>query len=70
MKTTTYKYETSAGLNVETFSSNGYVTLIQNGLFKYEYHFGSHMLNLQEQMLLSQLEEKNIYYTVSTEYNY
>lgn len=70
MKTTTYTYETSKGTNVETFTSNGYVTLTQNGLFQYEHHFGSHMLNLQEQMLVSQLEEKNIYFTKSTEYNY
>jgi hypothetical protein len=70
MKTTIYTYETSKGTNVETFTSTGYVTLTQNGLFKYEHHFGGSMLNLQEQMLVSQLEEKNIYYTKSTEYNY
>jgi len=70
MKTTTYTYETSKGTNVETFTSTGYVTLTQNGLFKYEHHFGSHMLNLQEQMLVNELNERNIYYTKSTEYNY
>ncbi|NCU72399.1 MAG: hypothetical protein EBY66_05230 [Candidatus Fonsibacter lacus] len=70
MKTTTYTYETSKGTNVETFTSNGYVTLTQNGLFKYEHHFGDLMLNLQEQMLVNELNEKNIYYTKSTEYNY
>lgn len=60
---TTYTYETSNGTNVETFTSNGYVTLIQNGLFKYEHHFGSHMIKLQEQMLLMELEKRNIEYT-------
>jgi hypothetical protein len=70
MKTTTYTYETSKGTNVETFTSNGYVTLTQNGLFKYEHHFGDLMLNLQEQMLVNELNERNIYYTKSTEYNY
>ncbi len=63
MKTTTYTYETSAGTNVETFTSSGYVTLTQNGLFKYEHHFGSHMLNLQEQILVAELTRRNIQYT-------
>ena len=63
MKAITYTYETSKGTNVETFTSNGYVTLTQNGVFKYEHHFGSHMLNLQEQMLLKELTERNIEYT-------
>ncbi len=63
MKTITYTYETSKGTNVETFTSTGYVTLTQNGVFKYEHHFGSHMLNLQEQMLLKELTERNIEYT-------
>jgi len=70
MKTTIYTYETSKGTNVETFTSTGYVTLVQNGLFKYEHHFGSHVLNLQEQMLIKELTERNIYFTKSTEYNY
>lgn len=63
MTTTTYTYKTSKGTNVETFTSTGYVTLTQNGVFKYEHHFGSHMLNLQEQMLLKELNERNIEYT-------
>jgi hypothetical protein len=63
MKTTTYTYETSKGTNVETFTSTGYVTLVQNGVFKYEHHFGSHVLNLQEQLLLSELENRNIKYS-------
>jgi hypothetical protein len=63
MTTTTYTYKTSKGTNVETFTSTGYVTLTQNGVFKYEHHFGSHMLNLQEQMLLKELTERNIEYT-------
>jgi len=63
MTTTTYTYETSAGTNVETFASSGYVTLTQNGLFKYEHHFGSHILNLQEQMLVAELTTRNIQYT-------
>jgi hypothetical protein len=58
--TTTYTYNTTKGTNVETFTSTGYITLIQNGLFKYEHHFGSHMLNLQEQMLVKELIENNI----------
>jgi hypothetical protein len=70
MKTTTYTYETSKGINVETFTSTGYVTLVQNGLFQYEHHFGSYVLNLQEQMLIKELTERNIYFTKSTEYNY
>lgn len=65
MTTTTYTYETSKGTNVETFTSTGYVTLTQNGVFKYEHHFGSYMLNLQEQMLLKELTERNIEYTKS-----
>ena len=65
MTTTTYTYKTSKGTNVETFTSTGYVTLTQNGVFKYEHHFGSHMLNLQEQMLLKELNERNIEYTKS-----
>lgn len=65
MTTTTYTYKTSKGTNVETFTSTGYVTLTQNGVFKYEHHFGSHMLNLQEQMLLKELTERNIKYTKS-----
>jgi hypothetical protein len=60
--TTTYTYETSKGTNVETFTSTGYVTLTQNGLFKYEHHFGSHMINLQEQMLVNELLKNNINY--------
>ena len=63
MTTTTYTYKTSKGTNVETFTSTGYVTLTQNGVFKYEQHFGSHMLNLQEQMLLKELTERNSEYT-------
>lgn len=63
MKTTIYTYKTSNGTNVETFTSSGYVTLIQNGLFKYEHHFGSLMLNLQEQMLVAELTTRNIQYT-------
>jgi hypothetical protein len=63
MTTTTYTYETSKGTNVETFTSTGYVTLVQNGMFKYEHHFGSHVLNLQEQLLVSELENRNIKYT-------
>lgn len=63
MTTTTYTYKTSKGTNVETFTSTGYVTLIQNGLFKYENHFGSHTINLQEQFLIKELEERNIEYT-------
>ena len=63
MKAITYTYKTSKGTNVETFTSTGYVTLTQNGVFKYEHHFGSHMLNLQEQMLLKELTERNIEYT-------
>lgn len=65
MTTTTYTYKTSKGTNVETFTSTGYVTLTQNGVFKYEHHFGSHMLNIQEQMLLKELTERNIEYTKS-----
>jgi hypothetical protein len=65
MKTTTYTYKTSKGINVETFTSTGYVTLTQNGTFKYEHHFGSNMLNLQEQMLVKELIERNIEYTKS-----
>jgi hypothetical protein len=65
MTTTTYTYKTSKGTNVETFTSTGYVTLTQNGVFKYEHHFGSHMLNLQEEMLLKELTERNIEYTKS-----
>lgn len=65
MTTTTYTYKTSKGTNVESFTSTGYVTLTQNGVFKYEHHFGSHMLNLQEQMLLKELTERNIEYTKS-----
>lgn len=63
MTTTTYTYKTAKGINVETFTSTGYVTLTQNGVFKYEHHFGSHALNLQEQMLLKELNERNIEYT-------
>jgi hypothetical protein len=65
MTTTTYTYKTSKGTNVEAFTSTGYVMLTQNGVFKYEHHFGSHMLNLQEQMLLKELTERNIEYTKS-----
>jgi thiamine pyrophosphokinase len=60
---TTYTYETSKGTNVETFSSTGHVTLVQNGVFKYEHHFGSHALNLQEQLLVKELETRGIKYT-------
>lgn len=63
MTTTTYTYKTSKGINVETFTSTGYVTLTQNGVFKYEHHFGSHILNLQEQMLVKELIQRNIEYT-------
>lgn len=63
MTTTIYTYKTSKGLNVESFTSTGYVTLVQNGLFKYEHHFGSHALNLQEQLLIAELENRNIEYT-------
>jgi len=65
MTTTTYIYKTAKGINVETFTSTGYVTLTQNGVFKYEHHFGIHALNLQEQMLLKELIERNIEYTKS-----
>jgi hypothetical protein len=63
MTKTIYKYETKGGVNVETFTSNGYVTLVQNGLFKYEHHFGSLGINLQEQLLVKELTERNIEYT-------
>jgi hypothetical protein len=63
MTKTIYKYETKGGVNVETFTSNGYVTLVQNGLFKYEHHFGSLGINLQEQLLVKELIERNIEYT-------
>jgi hypothetical protein len=62
MTKTIYKYETKGGVNVETFTSNGYVTLVQNGLFKYEHHFGSLGINLQEQLLVKELTERNIKY--------
>jgi len=63
MKATTYTYKTSKGTNVETFTSTGYVTLTQDGLFKYEHHFGSHMISLQEQMLVKELVSRGIEYT-------
>jgi len=63
MTTTIYTYETSKGINTETFTSTGYVTLERNGLHVYEHHFGSHMLNMQEQMLVKELTERNIEYT-------
>jgi hypothetical protein len=63
MTTAIYTYETSKGTNVETFTSTGYVTLTQNGVFKYEHHFGSLSINLQEQMLVKELTERNINYT-------
>ena len=63
MTTTIYTYKTSKGLNVESFTSTGYVTLVQNGVFKYQHHFGSHVLNLQEQLLIAELENRNIEYT-------
>jgi hypothetical protein len=63
MTTTTYAYTTSKGFNTETFMSNGYVTLVQNGIFKYEHHFGSKMLSLQEQLLVKELESRNITFT-------
>ena len=63
MTKTIYKYETKGGVNVETFTSNGYVTLIQNGLFKYEHHFGSLGINLQEQLLVAELEKNNVKFT-------
>ena len=63
MTKTIYKYETKGRINVETFTSNGYVTLVQNGLFKYEHHFGSLGINLQEQLLVKELIERNIKYT-------
>ena len=63
MKTTTYTYETSKGINTESFTSNGYVTLERNGLHVYEHHFGSLTIKLQEQMLVKELESRNIKYT-------
>ena len=63
MTTTTYTYETSKGKNVEEFSSNGYVTLYQNEVFKYEQHYSSLMLKFQEDLFLLELEKRNIEYT-------
>ena len=63
MTTTIYTYETSKGINTESFTSNGYVTLERNGLHIYEHHFGSLMINLQEQILVKELESRNIKYT-------
>ena len=63
MTTTTYTYETSKGKNVEEFSSNGYVTLYQNGVFKYEQHYSSLMLKFQEDLFLLELKKRNIKYT-------
>ena len=63
MKATSYTYTTSKGTNVETFTSNGYVTLVQNGVFKYEHHFGDLAIKLQEQMLVMELEKRSIQYT-------
>ena len=63
MTETIYTYQTKKGVNVETFSSNGYVTLTQNGLFMYEHHFGGAMLNLQQQLLENELETRKIKYT-------
>lgn len=60
MTLVTYTYQTKAGINEESFSSTGYITLVQNGLHKYEHHFGSHLINLQEQMLVSELIKRNI----------
>jgi hypothetical protein len=64
MTTTTYIYETSKGVNRESFTSNGYVTLERNGLHVYEHHFGSLAIKLQEQMLVNELESRNIKYTL------
>lgn len=63
MKATSYTYTTSKGTNVETFTSNGYVTLVQNGVFQYEHHFGDLAIKLQEQMLVMELEKRSIQYT-------
>lgn len=60
--TTTYIYTTSKGTNVETFDSKGYVTLKRNGLHVYEHHFGGQMLTIQEKLLVSELQKRNIDY--------
>lgn len=63
MTTTTYTYETKKGLNIETFTSNGYITLTRNGQFVYENHFGSLTLKLQEQLLQEQFEIHDVKFT-------
>jgi hypothetical protein len=62
---TIYTYTTAKGNNVETFE-RGWVTLTRDGKHVYEYHFGSLAFNLQEQMLVSKLEENGINYSVET----
>lgn len=64
MESKTYIYETSKGLNEETFTSNGYVTLIQNGLFKYEHHFSSFTIKVQEALLIDELNKRNIKFKI------
>ena len=60
----TYIYKVNGNTNKETFDPKGYVTLYQNGLFKYEHQFSSLGVKLQEFELLKQLNKRQINFTI------
>lgn len=61
--TTTYKYTTKKGNNIETFDTKGYVTLERDGKFIYEHQFSTMGVKLQEIELQKALLKNNVEFT-------
>jgi len=61
----TYTYKVNGKTNKETFDPKGYITLYQDGLFKYEHQFNSFGLKIQEFELIKELNKRQIDYTIN-----
>ena len=61
----TYIYKVNGKTNKETFDPKGYVTLYQDGVFKYEYQFNSFGLKIQEFELIKELNKRQITFTIN-----
>ena len=61
----TYIYKVNGKTNKETFDPKGYVTLYQDGVFKYEYQFNSFGLKIQEFELIKELNKRQITFAVN-----
>ena len=59
-----YTYETKGNANTETFSDEGYVTLMKDGNFIYEHQFSVLGVRIQEVELLRAFEKYGVKHTM------